>query len=53
MDLLDPAMTYHFFCKLFKPKIAAWITALWFALLFLIVFALSGYQETPFMYLDF
>jgi hypothetical protein len=46
-------MTYHFFRRFFSENTAAWITALWFALLFLIMLMLSAYDERPFMYLDF
>jgi hypothetical protein len=46
-------MTYRFFSRFFTPRTAACITALWFALLCLIMLVLSGYGESPFMYLDF
>ncbi len=46
-------MTYHFLCKLFNSKIAAWITVLWFAFLFIAMFALSAYREDAFLYLNF
>ena len=46
-------MTYHFFMKIFGRKAAAWITALWFALLLVIMWMLSSYEEGPFMYLNF
>jgi hypothetical protein len=47
------AMTYYFFCKYFKASVAAWLTALWFAVLFMIMFILSAYSERPFVYLNF
>jgi hypothetical protein len=46
-------MTYYFFRRFLKENTAAWVTALWFALLFLIMLILSGYDESPFMYLNF
>jgi hypothetical protein len=46
-------MTYHFFRGFFGEKTAAWITALWFALLLLVMLMLSAYDEGPFFYLDF
>jgi hypothetical protein len=46
-------MTYNFLCKFFHKKTAAWITAIWFAVLFMIMFALSSYNEQAFIYLDF
>lgn len=46
-------MTYYFLCKFFNKRFAAWITALWFAILFMIMFALSSFDEQAFMYMDF
>ncbi len=46
-------MTYHFFCKYFKPRIAGWLTALWFTMLFMLMFILSSSDEDLFLYMDF
>lgn len=46
-------MTYRFFCRYFRPWVAALITALWFALLLVIIFIFSGYSEGAFVYINF
>lgn len=46
-------MTYHFLCGFFKPKIAAWLTAIWFGLLLVTIFIFSVYGEDAFVYKNF
>ena len=46
-------MTYRFFCRFFKPRMAAWLTVTWFALLLVAIFALSSYAEDEFIYINF
>ena len=46
-------MTYRFFCRYFRPGVAAWITAFWFALLLIATFVFSAYGEDAFIYLNF
>jgi hypothetical protein len=53
MDFREVAMTYRFFRRFFGKTAAAWMTALWFALLLFMMFALSGFGESPFAYLNF
>jgi hypothetical protein len=46
-------MTYRFFCRFFRPKVSAWLTAIWFALLLIATFAFSSYREEAFAYINF
>jgi hypothetical protein len=46
-------MTYQFFCRFFRPKVAVWISTVWFALLLIAIFALSAYREEAFIYINF
>lgn len=46
-------MTYRFLCKYVKPRIAAWLTAVWFAVLLILMLVLSSNEENPFLYMDF
>jgi hypothetical protein len=46
-------MTYKFLCRYFKPRVAAWLTVTWFALLLIVMFALSVFSEESFIYINF
>lgn len=46
-------MTYRFLCKYFKPRVAGWITAFWFAVLIMAMYMLSSSEEDIFLYIDF
>ena len=46
-------MTYNFLCRFFKPKIAAWLTAIWFGLILVAIFILSAYSGKFIIYQKF
>jgi len=46
-------MTYQFLCRYFKPKVAAWLTAIWFAILLIAIIVLSVFDEETFIYKNF
>ena len=46
-------MTYQFFCKYVNPKLAVWLTALWFGILLVAIFVFSAFGEDVFVYKNF